>query len=271
MSTTTSHRRGLLGGVSLVVLGALAGPSLMAQLGGVQGIRSGVESLFRDMSGNWTPEAWAADQVGSLRFQQARLGQTLGTIDNAIAKLRPASEGMNEAIRQQELRLAQSQLLLRAGRALVQRAIEPAAPIRFVGETYPDREALTRQLRVLFAEREGIERFLAAARDQQQAVRARHDELLVSCGEVRAALSTLPAQIELARAGRVLGDVAVAMRGIGTTIALAERRTTGLDALMRTTEELMRDSERQVPVAPATLAGTAPASPAFEAFLRARN
>jgi hypothetical protein len=270
MTTTTAPRRSLLGAVSLLALGAIAGPPLVAQLGGVQGIRSGVESLFRNVTQNWTPEACSADQVGCLRFQQARLGQTLGAIDSAIAQLRPASEAMHEAIRQQEMRLAQNELLLREGRALVQRSIEPSAPIRFVGETYPDRDALTRQLRVLFAEGEQIGRFLAAAREQQQAVRARHDEVLVSRGEVRAALSTLPAQIELARAGQVLGDVAIAMRGISTTVALAERRTTGLDALMRTTEELMRDGQR-APAAPASLAIAPSSSGAFEAFLRARN
>jgi hypothetical protein len=261
----------VLGKLVLVGVGVAIGALALPQLGGLSGVSTAVERLYRDLLGGlYSPAACEQDAVGCLRHGERQLQDTLRRIDEAIAQIRPASERAAELIREQERRHAENDLLLREGRTMVQRALDPSAPIRFVGATYPNREALLRQLQVLWSEREAMERFLVQARQQQAALRARHDELLVSRGEVRSALAMIPAQIELARANGVLARVGATLQGIDAAVAAGERHMVGLDTLMRTTQELVQTQQRQaVPVLPGGAAPLpAPASrAAFDAFM----
>lgn len=251
----------VFGKVILVGAGVVIGAWALPQLGGLSGVGTAVERLYRDLlGGRYSPVACEQDAVGCLRNGERQLQATLGGIDEAIAQIRPAAERAGELIREQERRHAENDLLLREGRTMAQRIADPAQAIRFVGATYPNRDALLRQLQVLWSEREAIERFLGQARQQQAALRTRHDELLVSRGEVRSALSMMPAQIELARANGVLAQVGATLQGIDATVAIGERQVAGVDALMRTTQELVQAQQR-VP-AVAALPGGAPPLPA---------
>lgn len=249
--------------LTMVLAGAgVAGVSVaLPALSGIEGVRSTIEGTWRSLMGNWTASACAADPVGCIAHQQTRLTGVLSRQEEAIRALRTAGETVAAAMAREEQRFGQNDLLLREGRTLVNAALGDG-PVRFVGETYPDRAALTRQLQVLFAERQNLERVLTSMRSQAQAIRERHDELLVLRGEVRAALATLPAQIELARAGRVLAGISGAMQALTATATAAERRVGSLDALMRTTDELLRD--RGPAVKPET---TANEDDAFKRFM----
>lgn len=186
-------------------------------------------------------------------------------IETALGQIRPATDGVREIIHAQETKAAQADLFLAEGRRLLQAATDPKAPLAFIGATYPDAEALTRQLRVIFGERQQLQSFLAGARTQVQALRDREEQLLVARGSVKAQLAMIPAQIELARATGLLGQFEGTLRGIDAAVSGGEAHVVGLDALMRTTDELMH---AQTAAAPAQGAGD---DAAFDTFIKQRG
>jgi len=246
----------VLAGGLLALAAVWAGPE------GVAGATASAERWWRGAAGEWTSEACDRDPVGCLKAAEGKLVSTQGGIETALDTLRPAGERLTILIRDQEQRLASNQLLLKEARSVVQHA-QDGKPLRFVGVDYPDKDALMRNARLLFLEGQGIERFLDKARAQEVAIRGRHDALLSARGEVRAALAMVPAQIELARANGVLAQAGVTVKGIDATVEVGRQRADGVEALTRTTDELLHDRNREQPSGGEPKADTS----AFDAFM----
>lgn len=232
---------------TLTVLGGLtalgvSGYSAMPMTFKEPGSLSVIRALALDLTGGWNEAACSDMPLACMRARARSLETAQGSIEEAATALRAQGERMADLVHEREVTLAQNDLLLREGRAIVQRmAANPQTPVSFVGQTYPNREALVRQLQLLFGEKNGMEKVLGQARAQQEAIRSRIDELALSRGQVRAALTMVPTQIELIKAGAVIADVAAAFRAIDETLQTSSKGVTGIDRLLRTTEELMQE------------------------------
>ena len=272
MSAVIIGRGGLLGKLLLagVVAGTIQGTaSLMGQPVSVM-LADGVSvagKWVRGITIGYDEASCKRDPVGCLQFQQDRLIGVSQRIDSALGQLQPAAESIRETIRGEEARTGSATLYLEEGRRLLQAATDPNAPLTFIGQRYPDSAALSRQLRVIWSERDRATRFLTGAHGQLGALRARQEDLLVSRGEVRVQLAMIPAQIELARAAGVVGDVDSTLRGIDTAVSGSERRVQGADALMRTIDELSVAQSHP----PGTGPAAPPSDPAFDMFMQKKN
>ncbi|WP_203070562.1 hypothetical protein [Falsiroseomonas ponticola] len=257
----------LLGGATfgaLLLGGGAVLPDLTAQA------TSQARSAMRGATNGWDVAACQADAVGCLEYQQAKLRRSEAAVEAGLQPLAVAAREVQSLIVREEAKASRAEMFLHEGRRLLlANATTPQAPIAYVGVTLPGSASLERQMQLTWTERDGVLAFLDNARAQRAAIIARHDELLVARGEVRAQLAILPAQIELARTAGVMGQVEAALRGIDAAVARNERGVASAEALIRTTEELVRAQAAERPRGPLARDAARPAG--FEAFLRAQG
>lgn len=257
LMTRNLVRLGMVGGL-LLGAASLAGQPAVEL---VRDAVSGTYGWLRGATVGYDAAACRTDPVPCLRAEGGKLEVTHQRIETALGQIRPAQESVQGIIRTQETKAAQADLFLAEGRRLLQAATDPKAPIAFIGATYPDSEALTRQLRVIYGERQQLQSFLTSAHTQVQALRDREEQLLVARGSVKAQLAMIPAQIELARTTGLLSQFEGTLRGIDAAVSGGEQHVAGLDSLMRTTDELMHSQ------ATAPAKGNADDA-AFDAFIK---
>jgi prefoldin subunit 5 len=228
---------GFWGAISFFATGVLVGAAALPNVAGVADLLDG---LFQRTSVAGTARPCAEATLACLQAKHRELGRADARIEDSIQQLRPAAEQVTDLVRRQRERLAHNELLLNEGRAALLRADDPSRPIRFVGTDYPNRDALVRQLQLLWDEREAMAAVVRNATGQIAAMQRRHDELLVSRSEVRTAISMLPAQLELARATSTAAEISSSLAEIERVMGRTEHTARRAGNWMRTTEELLR-------------------------------
>jgi hypothetical protein len=238
----------VMGSVAQMVrlaLAGLAGVVLFASVAssGSGGISGTLTGWYRDATGGWTEQACSEQPVACLQARQTKLQQAQGVIEVGVNTVRGQVDRVAAMIRERENVLGQNELLLKEGKRLLQLPADPSLPVQFVGRSYPNRETLTTQVSLLFNEHESLQKLVTQARSQHDALRSRLDDLLISRGEVRSALTLMPARIELARANGVIGELKDTFASIDGVLSGTEKQMATLGASVATTEELMKSAQ----------------------------
>lgn len=229
-------RSAVLAGTAIVA-GAALYPA-----GSSSSVGETLETWYRNATGSWTEAACRDLPEACLRARASRLQNAQAGLDEAINSMRNQSQRIATLLQEREEVLESNRLMLLDGRRLLQAAAEnPAAPITFMARVYRDEAELRTQVELLFRERASLTAVVSQARSQDQALRQGLEDLMVSRGEIRAALSMLPAQLEIIRANGILSELSLAVSSIDLSL---NRQLEGVQSMLATTEDLMRISSR---------------------------
>lgn len=170
---------------------------------------------------------------------------------------------VRSVIEERQQLLGMNTTFLQHGRDIVKNATNPNQPVEFSGRVYPDLDAFTSQLSVLFSEKKAVERMVDEARVLETKIEERLNSLLLERGEVSAARQLIPSQVELLRANVLFNELETRISSINELIVSTEERLEGITNLIGTTEDLIRSAARQ-----ARKTEEHRDNPEFEKFLR---
>jgi len=222
-----------------------------------------IEAEVRDHTGRWDDASCASSPVPCLQNRYVQLGTAEDALDRAILSLRSEAGRVRSVIEERQQLLGMNTTFLAHGRDIVRSTTEPLEAVEFSGRIYPDLDAFTSQLAVLFSENRAMERMVGEARVLQTKIEGRLNSLLLERGEVSAARQLIPSQVELLRANILFNELETRISSINELIVSTEDHLEGVTALIGTTEDLIRSAVREARETEQT--GT---YPEFEAFMR---
>lgn len=220
-----------------------------------------MESVMRDRGLGWDDAACQANPAGCLNNRFDKLQTLERDVETSTNAIRGEIERVTRLVAEQEELVGKNGMFLEQGRALFkERQAQPDQAVTFAGRTYPNLATLKAQLQLLFEEKAALDASLASARELAGQLRARLDTLMVQAGQIALAKRVIPAQLQLIRANKALGEFNVNVGMIDGVIRGSEAGLNQSRQLIRTTKDLM---------APITPQGRQGASQeAFDAFLR---
>ncbi len=220
-----------------------------------------IESVVRDRGLGWDDAACQANPTGCLNSRFDKLQSLERDYEVATNAIRGEIDRVARLVAEQEELVGKNAMFLEQGRALhKERQARPDEAITFAGRSYPNLATLKAQLQLLFEEKAALEASLSSARELSGQMRARFDKLMIEAGQIALAKRVIPAQLQLIRANRALGEFNVNVGMIDGVIRGSEAGLKQSRQLIGTTRDLM---------APASPKGRPGASQdAFDAFLK---
>ena len=222
-----------------------------------------VDAEIRERIGGWDEVSCAASPVPCLKSRYKQPGKAEIGLDTAIRSLRGERSRVQAVIEERLQLLAMNTSFLQHGRDIVKKTNNPQQPVEFSGRVYPDLEAFTSQLAVLFSEKRAMERMVGGARALEVKIKERLNSLLLERGEVSAARQLIPSQVELLRANVLFNELETRISSINELIVSTEERLEGITELIGTTEDLIRSAAQH-----ARKTEKRTSDPDFEKFLR---
>ena len=222
-----------------------------------------IESFVRNQGLGWDDVACASNAVGCLNSRYDKLGQLERSVDQSIRAIRGEFDRVSALVSEQELVAGKNTAFLDQGRAAYrEHESTPEQPIQFAGRTYPSLDVFRAQLELLFQEKGALEQSLVSARELKSKLKERLDALMIQAGQINLAKRMVPAQLQLVKANKTLGDFTANVAMIDSVIRGSEAGIDQTEQLIRTTRDLMTP--------PKTSSGAAPkpSNGAFESFLR---
>ncbi len=227
-----------------------------------------MESLVRDYALGWDDDACAGNPMGCLNARYDKLQLLEREVGVSTRAIRSEHARVAGLVGEQEELVAKNGMFLSEGKSLLRKLEADTGagltgadgPVQFAGRTYPNRATFKAQLQLLFEEKAALETSLSSAHELRNQLQARLDTLMVQAGQITLAKRIVPAQLQLIRANRTLGEFSTNLDMIDGVIRGSEAGLDQSRQLISTTKDLMTPlSETGAPGA---------SREAFEAFLK---
>jgi hypothetical protein len=226
-----------------------------------------IESLVRDYALGWDDTSCTGNPDGCLNARYARLQELEREVGASTHAIREEHVRVSSLVGEQEELVAKNALFLSEGKGVLKKLdvdtaqglIAADGPVEFAGRTYPNRSTFKAQLQLLFEEKGALEKSLVSARDLRNQLQARLDTLMVQAGQITLAKRIVPAQLQLIRANKTLGEFSTNLDMIDGVIRGSEAGLNQSQQLISTTKDLMT---------PLAVDSKSSSKEDFEAFLK---
>lgn len=226
-----------------------------------------IESVARDFALGWSADACQSNPTGCLSNRFEHLSTLEREFEASTNAIHSEIDRVTRLVSDQEELVGKNAMFLDQGRSLYRERIgqsgQPGAadgPITFAGRSYPNTATFKSQLQLLFEEKVALEASLSSAKELRNQLQARLEAIMVQSGQITLAKRMIPAQLELVRANKTLGEFSMNVTLIDGIIRGSEAGLDQSRQLIRTTQDLM---------APSTNDGRSSASQeAFDSFLK---
>ena len=187
--------------------------------------------------GGWTEEARRDDPVGFLEHAEQVLADDLSRMTDTRRNLDLAQTGMAaELAKQQGLHAASVELATRFRTAYREAGAADAFPVKVAGTPYSEQD-LVEQVRLVLLQQTNYSEIITELERAAVAATEHRQELLGQTSATKAALASLPARLEIARAKQLTEKTSALIREVNS---LLDRNETVLsDSPVRTVEELI--------------------------------
>jgi hypothetical protein len=226
-----------------------------------------IEAIARDYGLGWTETACTSNPSGCLNNRFENLVMLEREVAHSTDAMRAELDRTTRLVTDQEELVAKNTMFLDQGRALYRdRQREMAqlggvdGPVTFAGRDYPNLATFKAQLQLLFEEKAALQQSVSSARELRRQLQASLDKMMVEAGQIALAKRVIPAQLQLIRANKALGEFSANVGMIDNVIRGSEAGLTQSEQLIRTTRDMMT---------PATSEANGGASQeAFDSFLK---
>jgi hypothetical protein len=201
------------------------------------GLRQRAVEVYRE-HGGWTEKARRSDPVGFIEYAERELREDLASLQETTGRMAEARETLSSELERHRSLLTAADELAGRFRAAYQAAgPDGGYPVRVSGADYGEGD-LIEQVRLILRQRESYKDIIADMEAATASLKEKQHEVVAQITATKAALSALPAKMEIARVDELTGRTREIFQQIDELIGRNEVLLS--EPPVRTVEELLR-------------------------------